>query len=200
MQENEIAAPSADEKTMATLAHVLQLVGSFIAPLVILLIKRDSRFVSFHALQALLLQVVYMICWGLMMSVFFVSFFFLMSKEQSGKERRPEVQSQRDAAPDDQTPKKETSPGQEQTSEAGKDEKTSPAGQPSGSAEPAGRKTDVPPAFIFLLFPFIWLGSMGAWLVMLIVVIVYAIKAGRGEWASYPILGGWAKKLLGVTE
>jgi hypothetical protein len=34
---------------MATLAHALQLIGSWIAPLIIFLIRRHSRFVSFHA-------------------------------------------------------------------------------------------------------------------------------------------------------
>src|SRR5258708_37690413 len=62
-----VAAPEAvitqDERTMAVLAHALQGVGWFIAPLVILIAKRDSRFVAFHALQALLLQVVYVLLW-----------------------------------------------------------------------------------------------------------------------------------------
>jgi uncharacterized membrane protein len=46
--------PSSDEKTMATLAQVLQIIGSWIAPLVIYLLRRESKFVSFHAMQALL--------------------------------------------------------------------------------------------------------------------------------------------------
>ena len=49
--------PTLDERTMAILAHMLQIVGLWIAPLIIFVIKRESRFVSFHALQALLLQV-----------------------------------------------------------------------------------------------------------------------------------------------
>jgi len=32
----------------------------FIAPLTVYLLKRDSRFVSFHALQALFWQIIYM--------------------------------------------------------------------------------------------------------------------------------------------
>jgi uncharacterized membrane protein len=53
---NDQIAPfeiTSDEKTMATLAHVLQLVGGWIAPLIIYLVKRDSKFVAFHAMQAL---------------------------------------------------------------------------------------------------------------------------------------------------
>ena len=41
---------------MAVLAHVLQLIGGWIAPLVIFLVKRQSRFISFHALQVLLFE------------------------------------------------------------------------------------------------------------------------------------------------
>jgi hypothetical protein len=57
----EVQPPSQDERTMAILAHVLQLVGWWIAPLVIFLVKRESRFTSFHALQALLLQMIQVI-------------------------------------------------------------------------------------------------------------------------------------------
>jgi uncharacterized membrane protein len=62
-----------DERTMGTLAHVLQLVGGFIAPLIIFLVKRDSRFVSFHALQALLLQALYFVLMMLMMGAIFAT-------------------------------------------------------------------------------------------------------------------------------
>jgi len=48
-----------DERTMAILAHMLQTVGLWIAPLIIFVVKRESKFVSFHVLQALLLQVLY---------------------------------------------------------------------------------------------------------------------------------------------
>jgi uncharacterized membrane protein len=44
---------------------MLQIVGLWIAPLIIFVIKRESRFVSFHALQALLLQVLYLFLMGL---------------------------------------------------------------------------------------------------------------------------------------
>src|SRR5207244_5999140 len=65
-----------DERTMALLAHMMQIVLLWIAPLVIFLIKRQSQFVSFHALQALLLQVV---CVLLMIVGFVLGFgvFFL---------------------------------------------------------------------------------------------------------------------------
>ena len=64
---------TSDERTMGTLAHVLQLVGGWIAPLVIFLVKRNSRFVSFHALQALLLQALYFLLMMVVMGAFFAA-------------------------------------------------------------------------------------------------------------------------------
>ena len=46
--------PTDDERTSAMLAHILQIFGNFFAPLVILIVKRRSYYVRFHALQALL--------------------------------------------------------------------------------------------------------------------------------------------------
>jgi uncharacterized membrane protein len=72
--------PSSDEKTMATLAQVLQIIGSWIAPLVIYLLRRESKFVSFHAMQALLWQIVVLILWmGAMFVWFGVIFSFVFS-------------------------------------------------------------------------------------------------------------------------
>lgn len=51
--------PTEDERNFAMLAHLLQIFGGFIAPLVIYLVKRNSRFVAFHAMQALLWQIAY---------------------------------------------------------------------------------------------------------------------------------------------
>ena len=138
-----VTEPTPDERTMATLAHVLQLVGWWIAPLIIFLLKRESRFVSFHALQALLLQILYMIVMGVFMVFWFATFFATMIHNTSG-----------------------------------------------GHAAP-------PPAF-FILFPLIWVGFMGLWVVMLVTAIVYGIKAGRGEWASYPGLGALARRILKI--
>ena len=70
--------PSSDEKTMATLAQVLQIIGSWIAPLVIYLIRRESKFVSFHAMQALLWQIVVLILWMGAMFVWFGVIFSLV--------------------------------------------------------------------------------------------------------------------------
>jgi uncharacterized membrane protein len=50
--------PTENEKLLAMLAHLLAFFcGGFIAPLVILAVKRDSKFVAFHAMQALLISI-----------------------------------------------------------------------------------------------------------------------------------------------
>ena len=129
-----------DERTFAVLAHALQIVGTFIAPLVIYLVKRDSRFVAFHALQAVFLQIVYMVIW----LVFFGGIMVLAITGAAG-----------------------------------------------------GGKSGPPPMFA-VLFPIAWLVGMVSWATMLILAIVYAIKAGRGEWAGYPVLGRMARGMLGL--
>jgi len=140
MPDNPEADITQDERTMATLAHALQVVGWWIAPLIIFLMQRKSRFVSFHALQALLLQIVYMVLMGAFGLLWFAFIFLTVFQHQADK-----------AAP--------------------------------------------PPA-MFVLFPIIWLGFMGMWVLVLVLAIVYAIKAGRGEWANYPIIGRIARSFL----
>ncbi|MGH9669283.1 MAG: DUF4870 domain-containing protein [Terriglobales bacterium] len=130
--------PTQDERTMATLAHVLQLVGWFIAPLIIFFIKRESRFVSFHALQAIFLQLVYMVFWMCFMVLWFAFIF--------------------------------------------------------GTAFSGGKSG--PPPLIFVFIPLLWLCAMAIWLLLLVTAIVYGIRAGRGEWAAYPVIGRWARRVL----
>jgi uncharacterized Tic20 family protein len=67
--------PSQDEKTFGLLAHVLGIFAGFIAPLVIFLIKRNSKFVSFHALQALAWHVIYLILVFSGIMIAFISIF-----------------------------------------------------------------------------------------------------------------------------
>jgi uncharacterized membrane protein len=132
---------SPDERTLALLAHMLQIMLWWIAPLAIFFIKRKSKFISFHALQALLLQIVYVL---LLLGEFMlgVAVFFLVA-----------------------------------------------AAAPSSSHAPP------PPAF-FILMPVLWLSWMGMGLTVLLAAIVYGVKAGRGEWAEYPVLGPLALKIL----
>ena len=57
------------------LAHFLQLFGGFIGPLVILIVKRKSRFVSFHAIQALIWQGTYFVLAMIAVVIWFILFF-----------------------------------------------------------------------------------------------------------------------------
>ncbi len=54
----------------------------------------------------------------------------------------------------------------------------------------AGHKPGPPPIFL-LFFPFFWLFAMAAWVTNVVMGIKYGIKANRGEWAGYPIIGKW---------
>ena len=140
MPEESTVPITQDERTMATLAHALQVVGWWIAPLIIFLVKRESRFVSLHALQALLLQIAYLILMGGFTALWLGAFFGLMM-HQHGNNNAP------------------------------------------------------PPAF-FIMLPLIWLGFMSMWVAVMVIAIVYAIKAGRGEWANYPVIGKIARRML----
>jgi len=130
-----------DERTVALLAHMLQIMLWWIAPLVIFVIRRNSKFVSFHALQALLLQIVHLllpasavILWlGVMLLA-------------------------------------------------------------AASAPASGHRS--PPPEIYLLMPVLLLSWIAVEVTILIAAIVYGLKAGRGEWAEYPVVGALALKIL----
>lgn len=53
------------------------------------------------------------------------------------------------------------------------------------------------PVAFFILFPFFWLFIMGAFAITLILAILYCLKAMRGEWAGYPLIGKWARRIVG---
>ena len=135
--------PAQDERTMAFLAHLLQVFTGFIAPLVIYCVKQDSRFVKFHALQSLIWQLCYMALFFGGMIFFFFSFFVTAFHGASG-----------------------------------------------------GHTSNQPPPALFLVFPFFWLFWMLGWVLNVILGIVYGIKANRGEWAGYPIIGKWCMPKL----
>jgi uncharacterized Tic20 family protein len=140
-----ILEPTQDERTMATLAQALSILG-FLAPLIIFFVKRDSRFVSFHALQAVLWHIAYLVLMMLVMALFFVVFFLTVIT----------------------------------------------AAQNNNHVGP-------PPGIIFL-FPIIWLGFFAGGIINLVLAVVYAIKAGQGEWADYPIFGRWARRILKIGQ
>jgi len=135
--------PTQEERTMAMLAHVLQAFFWWLGPLIIFLIKRDSRFVSFHALQALFLQISYLILMGSLVVLWFVIMVLFV-------------------------------------------------------AHSSGGNSAASPLAIFLMFPLIWFGFIGMFVLMLVIAIVYGIKASRGEWAEYPLLGSIARRLLKI--
>lgn len=140
----ELPAPQADERTMAMLAHVLQFVSGFLGPLIILAVKRDSRFVTFHAIQALLWQVVYVGVAMLSMAAW-LAVIFSFAITQSGS-----ASSQRMGLP------------------------------------------------FLIVLPVLIVVWGGGWLTTMVLCIVYGIKANNGEWAAYPIVGNWARKLARV--
>ncbi|MGC1293330.1 MAG: DUF4870 domain-containing protein, partial [Candidatus Acidiferrales bacterium] len=63
MADTTLPAPTIeltqDEKAYAGLAHALMIGTWWIGPLVIYLSKKESRFVAFHALQALFWQIIF---------------------------------------------------------------------------------------------------------------------------------------------
>jgi uncharacterized Tic20 family protein len=76
-----IISPTSDEKTMATLSHVLTLVAGFIAPLIIYLIKKDeSTFVAHHAKESLNFQItVFIIGLALVITVIGILLIWLLA-------------------------------------------------------------------------------------------------------------------------
>lgn len=130
--------PTQDERSMAFLAHLLQVFTGFIAPLIIFCVKQDSRFVKFHALQSLIWQLCYMALFFGGFFLFFISIFATVFHNASGPHT------------------------------------------PNG-----------PPPVFFFFFPFFWLFAMLGWVANVILAVMYGIKANRGEWAGYPIIGKW---------
>lgn len=60
---------------MAMLMHVLAIFFNFIAPLIFYLVKKDSRFVSFHSLQVLIWHAAYIVLFFVGMILMFVVMF-----------------------------------------------------------------------------------------------------------------------------
>jgi hypothetical protein len=68
-----------DERTWALLSHVLSLVGGFVAPLVIWLVKKeDSAYVAEHALESLNFQITVTIAWLVAFALACIGGFFLL--------------------------------------------------------------------------------------------------------------------------
>jgi uncharacterized membrane protein len=80
----DLPEPTQDERSMAFLAHLLQVFTGFIAPLIIYCVKQDSRFVKFHALQSLIWQLCYMALFFGGMIIFFLTIFATVFSSASG--------------------------------------------------------------------------------------------------------------------
>jgi hypothetical protein len=65
--EQPLAVPTSDEKTMAILSHILCIVAGFIAPLIIYLVKKESPYVMAHAKESLNFQLTMLI--GVIVSI-----------------------------------------------------------------------------------------------------------------------------------
>ena len=55
-----------------------------------------------------------------------------------------------------------------------------------------------PPVGLFVVFPLFWLVFMADWIAILLLAIIYGIKASRGEWAEYPVIGRWTRRILKI--
>jgi len=55
-----------------------------------------------------------------------------------------------------------------------------------------------PPLGLLVVFPLFWLFGMGMWVAVLVVAVLFAIRAGRGEWAEYPVIGQWVRHILHI--
>ena len=55
-----------------------------------------------------------------------------------------------------------------------------------------------PPVALFAFMPLMWLAMFGMYVVVLVLSIMYAIKAGKGEWANYPVIGPIARYMLNL--
>ncbi len=72
-EETPATPPTPDEKTMGILSHILCIVGGFIAPLIIYLIKKDeSVYIREQAKEALNFQLTMLICYIISWILIFV--------------------------------------------------------------------------------------------------------------------------------
>lgn len=90
MTETELPPPTHDERSLGMLVHLLSIFTGFWAALIILIIKRESKFVSFHALQCLFWHLLYMIViFGGMILFFAAMFISLSAQAVHGHESSP---------------------------------------------------------------------------------------------------------------
>jgi len=71
----ELPQPTQDERSMGMLVNILSIFTGFWAALIILIIKRDSKFVAFYSLQCLFWHLLYLIVIFGCIILFFVGMF-----------------------------------------------------------------------------------------------------------------------------
>lgn len=74
-----LPVPSPDDRSNALLMHILAIFSGFLAPLLFFIIKRDSPFVRFHSLQALIWYSASMVIFAVGMLLVFSSVFFSLA-------------------------------------------------------------------------------------------------------------------------
>ena len=79
--EPALTTPTSEERTMAVLSHILCVIGGFLAPLIIYLIKKDeSAYIRSHAKESLNFQLTVLLAWIALwivtMILTFIFFFF----------------------------------------------------------------------------------------------------------------------------
>jgi len=75
-----LPVPSPDDRSNALLLHILAIFSGFLAPLVFFIIKRDSLFVKFHSLQALIWYAAYMVVFVAGMMITFSIMFYTLAQ------------------------------------------------------------------------------------------------------------------------
>jgi hypothetical protein len=85
----QLPAPTEDDKTMAMLSYILSIFSGWLAPLIIWLVKRDSKFVSFHAAQTLFWHLLYLGLTMVAMMVFWAGMFGVMFARTPGGRSAP---------------------------------------------------------------------------------------------------------------
>src|ERR1700759_4785479 len=88
-QPVDAAAVTKDEFTMAMLAPLLQVFSGFIGPLIIFIVKKDSKFVKYHSLQGLLWQAAYVLIGIGAMVIFFIFMFSTIAHTPPGAPHQP---------------------------------------------------------------------------------------------------------------
>jgi uncharacterized membrane protein len=133
-----------DKRAYAGLAQALMISTWWIGPLIIFRVHRKSRFVSFHALQALFWQIIFALLSMVGMGMVVVAGLASVVSAPQGK-----------------------------TPESGQF-----------------------PIALFVAFPIFWLTIINGFAISMTLGIMDCLKAMRGEWAGYPLIGNGARQIL----